>query len=266
MSTYYRNKTVLVSGASSGIGAALCRNLARCGTRLILVARQTAPLESMRAELEPDCHVRAFRLDISDREAVVDLVQERLQDQVDILINNAGIACCARFENLSASNFQEMINTNFLGQVWMTQAVLPGMKARGQGQILMVSSMAGVLGVAGYTAYGASKYALTGFSESLRNELAGTGVSLTLAIPSDVDTAQLEAESESKPEATGAVAGLISPLSAATAADRILKAAAQGKAEIVVSPLWGRVLLKLCRLFPGPSKAIMDRLARPHNH
>ena len=265
MSNYFQGKTVLITGASSGIGAALCRALAQKGANLILIARQAAPLEALANELQEITQTQAISLDISDELAVNQLANNINLNAIDILINNAGIAHCARFEGLYQTDFRSMIDVNYLGQVWMTRLLLPIMKENGEGQIINIASMAGVLGLAGYTGYGASKYALVGFTEALRNELSGSNVSLTLILPSDVDTPQLEREEAGKPAATQALSGKVKPLSAKQAAAQILLAIEKRRREAVVSPLSGRILLRLCRLFPGISKTILDAITRPHN-
>ncbi|MFX4227456.1 MAG: SDR family NAD(P)-dependent oxidoreductase [Porticoccaceae bacterium] len=266
MSSYFQGKTVLITGASSGIGAALANSLANRGANLILLARQIESLKALAGKLEPKTQVQTISLDITDELAVNQLASRINLHAIDILINNAGIAHCARFEDLFQTDFRSMMDVNYLGQVWMTRLILPVMKENGEGQIINIASMAGVLGLAGYTAYGASKHALVGFTEALRNELSGSNIDLTLVLPSDVDTPQLEKEALNKPAATRALAGRIKPLSANRASTKILQAIEKRKREVVVSPFFGRVQLKLCRLFPGISKKVLDSITRPHNH
>jgi short-subunit dehydrogenase len=265
VSNYFQGKTVLITGASSGIGAALCRALAQKGANLIMVARQTAPLDELADELKEITQAQAISLDISDELAVNQIANKINLNAIDILINNAGIAQCARFEDLYQTDFRSMIDVNYLGQVWMTRLLLPVMKENGEGQIINIASMAGILGLAGYTGYGASKYALVGFTEALRNELSGSNIGLTLILPSDIDTPQLEREEASKPAATRALSGKVKPLSAEHAAAQILEAIKKRKLEAIVSPLSGRILLRLCRLFPRISKTVLDAITRPHN-
>lgn len=266
MNNYFQGKTVLITGASSGIGAALANSLANRGANLILLARRIEPLEALGKNLKTKTQVQTISLDISDELAVNQLAGRINLHAIDILINNAGIAHCARFEDLFQTDFRSMMDVNYLGQVWMTRLILPIMKENGEGQIVNIASMAGVLGLAGYTAYGASKHALVGFTEALRNELSGSNIGLTLVLPSDVDTPQLEKEELDKPAATLALAGRVKPLPTERAAAKILEAIAKRRCEVVVSPLAGQILLKLCRLFPGISKKVMDLITRPHNH
>ena len=271
MSTYYSGKTVLITGASSGIGAALSMQLAHSGANLILIARKLDALNRLKAELEGLTSVDVYSLDISDTEAVNTFATEVDLSCIDILINNAGIVSCDRFENLSETDYRSMIETNYLGHVWMTRAILPAMKVRRsqdtqyKGHIVNLASMAGVIGIAGYTAYSPSKYALVGFSESLRNELAGTGIDITLVLPSDVDTPQFHHENSTKPEATKAISGSIQPVSAEFAASKILAAVASSKNELVISPATGHLLLWICRTFRKLSHKILDNKTIPFN-
>lgn len=265
MNSYFRGKTVLITGASSGIGAALARSLADKNANLILLARKAEPLQALAEKLAPKTQVQTISLDISDELAVNQLASRINLNAIDILINNAGINHCARFEDLFQAEFRSMLDVNYLGPVWMTRLLLPVMRENGEGQIVNIASMAGVLGLAGYTGYGASKHALVGFTEALRNELSGSNIDLTLVLPSDVDTPQLEQEQATKPAATRALSGKVKHLSADQAASKIVQAIAKRKREIVVSPLSGRLLLRLCRLFPGISKKVMDTITRPHN-
>lgn len=263
MSTNFQGKTALITGASSGIGEALSRLLASQGAKLILVARNLEALTQLKEQL--DSNVRIYSVDIRSESAVQKFNREIADVQIDILVNNAGIACCDHFDNLTSDDFRGMMETNYLAQVWMTQAILPAMKKRGSGQIINIASMAGAIGMAGYTAYSPSKFALVGFSESLSNELAGTGVKLTLVLPSDVDTPQFHAENQTKPAATKALSGTVHPITAEQAAKKIVQAVSTSSRHLVLSPASGRLLFWLCRLFPTISRKIMDNKTAPLN-
>ena len=259
MTSYFQGKTVLITGASSGLGAALASSLAQLGANLLLVARNTDALNTLKTELAAKTKVDVYGLDISDEPAVEQFASGMDLSQIDILINNAGIFCCDHMENLSSADYRSMIETNYLGQLWITRALLPELKAKKSAQIVNVASMAGAIGIAGYTAYSPSKFAMVGFTESLRNELAGTGVKVMLVLPSDMDTPQFHQENQTKPAVTKALSGTIKPISAGNAASRILKAVERRKTELVISPLSGHILLWLYRAFPSISRTLIDQ-------
>ena len=275
MQNFYAGKWVLVTGASSGIGLALAHRLRALGANLLLVARNQDRLEAATEQIRQlkvvtnevgNPQVCCCDLDISDYDSVQQKLPPLLaQYPLDLLINNAGVVSCARFEDLEPDQFRDNLSINFLGQVWVTQQVLKFMRGRGHGWIVNIASMAGVIGLAGYTAYGASKHALVGFSDSLRNELAGGSVGLTLVLPSDVDTPQLAQENQTKPAANRAISGKVAPLNAGQAAERILVAVAAGKSELVLAPASGRISLFLYRLMPSLARRVIDSAAKPHN-
>jgi short-subunit dehydrogenase len=182
----YADKTVLISGASEGIGRALALALAAPGVRLALSARNTARLE----EAAQACTARGARVltlpgDVSLPAHCRALVARTVEHfgSLDVLVNNAGITMWARFDELTEFGvFEQLLAVNYLGAVYLTAAALPHLK-RTRGLIVAVASIAGLTGVPERTAYAASKHALVGFCESLRIELRGSGVDLTLVAP-----------------------------------------------------------------------------------
>jgi short-subunit dehydrogenase len=181
--------TTLVTGASSGIGAALCRALADAGATVALVARRAERLAEIAAALPPGRHA-TFPCDVRDPaalDATLAAVQTRLGD-VDVLVNNAGIGCYLPFVETDAEETAAILETNLHAALHLTRAVLPGMLARGRGHVVNVASIAGRIGSRNHAVYCASKFALAGFSESLVYELAGTGVGVTLVNPGIIAT------------------------------------------------------------------------------
>jgi len=182
----FAGKVVLITGASAGIGRALALALAREGPHLALNARDAAPL----AEVARECaalgaEALALPGDVSRPEDCARLVAHTVTrfDALDILVNNAGITMWSRFDALTdLSVFAKLMATNYLGAVYTTAAALPHLK-RSRGLIVAVASLAGLTGVPERTGYAASKHALVGFFESLRIELAGSGVDVTLIAP-----------------------------------------------------------------------------------
>ncbi len=235
----FHGKRAFITGGSSGIGLALARQLVQQGAHVAIAARGEEALEAARMELTglagEGQRVLAYVLDIADREAVTQLAP-RVVDElggVDLLVNNAGIARPGHFLELPDSLFEDMVAVNYLGAVWVCRAFLPSMIERGSGHVLNVSSIAGVMGVFGYTAYAGSKFALTGFTECLRQELEPKGVGVTLLCPPDTDTPQLAGEEAFKPAETRALAGAVTALSADAVASAALKGVAANTVQVV---------------------------------
>ncbi len=222
MSKSFANKRVLITGGSSGIGLALARALVREGAHVCIVARGQARIDEAVAELSrlargSEQVVFGAALDIGDSaqiDAAVEPILARLGG-IDVLINNAGITHPAAFVDTPREVVDDIMRINVVGTFDMTRAFLPAMIAGGGGgQIAIVSSLAGLLGVYGFTAYAASKFALRGFAESLRQELLVHRISLTVVFPPDTDTPMLRAENEIKPAETKALSGTVKPLPA----------------------------------------------------
>ncbi|HEX9180895.1 MAG TPA: SDR family oxidoreductase [Burkholderiales bacterium] len=181
-----RDSRVLITGAGSGIGRALALELARRGARLVLVGRNRERLVQAASEirgLKGDAFVCVLDLAGSaGHDAAVGFCAEELGG-LDILVNNAGTVGFGDFATQQPSEIDNLVRTNLTGPLLLTRAALPGMIARGQGQIVNVGSTFGAIAFAHFAAYSATKFALRGFSEALRRELEGTGVSVTYISP-----------------------------------------------------------------------------------
>jgi len=138
------------------------------------------------------------------------------------VINSGGVTRPGYVQDLSLDIFREMIEINYLGTIYITKAVLNGMLRRGSGHIVNVSSMAGLVGVFGYTAYGASKFAVRGFTDALRAEVKGLGIDVSIVYPPDTDTPQLAYDNKYKPPETKAISRLNSVLPPEKVAGAIL--------------------------------------------
>jgi short-subunit dehydrogenase len=182
----YAGKVIVVTGASQGIGRALCLELAGQGPRLVLAARERAALEAA-AE---DCARRGAETlvvptDVADEAACRALIEAAAArfGALDVLVNNAGIGMLARFDQVSDLRpYERLMRVNYLGSVYPTYFALPHL-VRARGQIVAISSLAGLNGVPLRTAYAATKHAQIGFFDSLRIELRGSGVSVTVVCP-----------------------------------------------------------------------------------
>lgn len=230
------NQHVLITGGSSGIGLALARQAAGKGARISLLARDPAKLAAARDEIQrvaaaPVCIVGA---DVADQTALVRALAEaeRAHGPVDILITSAGIARPGYFEEVPVEVFERSMAVNYFGTVYAVKAVVPGMKQRGRGAIVIISSGAGLVGLFGYTAYSPTKFALRGLAESLRAELKSTGVQVTIVYPPDTDTPQLADENRSKPPETKALTAAAGLWSADDVARVTLDGLADGKFSV----------------------------------
>jgi short-subunit dehydrogenase len=189
-------KTYVITGASDGIGAELARQLAerwRGGAALVLAARNREKLLQVAAQCQGfGADAIAVPTDVThepDCRALIDAAVETFGG-IDALVNNAGMSAHALFEDVDAADlhwYQDLMTVNLWGSVWCTHAALPHLKAS-RGQVVAVSSLAGLVGVPGRTAYSATKFAMTGFFEALRAELKPAGVAVTIAYPGVVDT------------------------------------------------------------------------------
>ena len=187
----YRGKVAIVTGASSGIGRAVALDLAKRGTTVVAVARRKELVEDVAEQCRrtaPDS--LAAVVDVSDRGAVEHLCKETLNrhGKVDVLVNNAGIPLRIHVTRLTVEDVEQVMAINFMGSVYATMALLPSMIERRSGHIVNVGSVAGRVGSPRESAYAASKYAMTGWSEVLASDLTGTGVKIHLIVPGAIDT------------------------------------------------------------------------------
>jgi short-subunit dehydrogenase len=204
-------QTFVITGASDGIGAELARQLAAAhgaDATLVLAARQRQALEAVAAQ----CRVHGAQAlvvptDVSYEAQCRALIAEAMRQtgRIDTLINNAGVSAQALFAEVRAEDlgwYERLMRINLWGSVWCTHAALPHLLAT-RGRIVAVSSLAGLVGVPGRTAYSASKFAMTGFFEALRAELKSSGVSVTTAYPGVVATRTRHRGYNARGEAAG---------------------------------------------------------------
>jgi short-subunit dehydrogenase len=198
-------KNVVITGASSGIGRATAIEMARRGARVAIAARRADALENVAREIGSGC--TTIVADVSRREDCLRLIESA--GHVDVLVNNAGFAVFDRIAEANPDDIRGMIETNYLGAVWCTQAVLPQMLERGSGAIVNVASIAGIMGYAGMGGYGASKFAVIGFTEALRDEVIGSGVRVGLVCPGTTETEFFDrADRKRMPSASRLIPGL----------------------------------------------------------
>ncbi len=184
-------KTIFITGASAGFGAACARIFAERGNRLILAARRIDPLMALQRELAGTVEVHVTPLDVRNREAVANAVEslpERLRD-IDVLINNAGLALGLEpAHRADPDDWETMVDTNIKGLMYCTRQILPGMVARNRGHIVNLGSAAGSWPYPGSNVYGGAKAFVEQFSLNLRCDLLGTGVRVTCIQPGMAET------------------------------------------------------------------------------
>ncbi len=188
----FKDKVIWITGASSGIGEALSRELARLGTRLILSSRNTNKLETLKDQIEKDASsVHILPLDLSAASGELSKKGEEalaIHGYVDVLINNGGISQRSPVVELDMDVLDRIMKVNFLGAVALTKTVLPSMIERKSGYIVVVSSVMGKFGTQLRSGYAASKHALHGFFDSLRSEVYRDNIQVTLVTPGYVRT------------------------------------------------------------------------------
>lgn len=182
----FKNKVVIITGGSSGIGKSLAEELAKRGASVVLGARQYATLCEITAELEAKYGVKALAVqcDVSKEGDCQSLINQTINTfgRIDVLINNAGLSMRALFNDLDLSVLKNLMDVNFWGTVYCTKYAMPEI-LKTKGSVVGVSSIAGYRGLPGRTGYSASKFAMNGFMESLRTENLKTGVHVMVACP-----------------------------------------------------------------------------------
>lgn len=189
--TDLKNKNALVTGAGKGIGKAVAIALAKEGVNVILVARTQSDLDQVAKEVKTfGVKTLALTADVADINSVNNAVEKALAvfKTIDILINNAGIAAFGKFLELEPAAWERIIQVNLMGTYYVTRAVLPNMIERQTGDIINISSTAGLSGNALTSAYSASKFAVLGLTESLMQEVRKHNIRVTALIPSTVAT------------------------------------------------------------------------------
>lgn len=239
MNSFYKDKVIWITGASSGIGEALVKRLSETGAKIVLSARRGEELERVKRENGlTDSNSLCLPLDLSDSENLKRFPNHVIEKfgRIDILINNGGVSQRSLAHETDLETYRTIMDVNFFGTIALTLAVLPYFRERRSGHIVSVSSVAGKFGVPYRTGYSSAKAALTGFFEALRAENTSGGIRVTLVYPGFIRTKI----SENALNGQGKSFGLPNlktkaTISAEECAQRILKAIQNEKLEVQIA-------------------------------
>ncbi len=264
-------QVVLITGGSRGLGLAMAEEFARHGVRLVICARDERELERADAILsETGAEVMALRCDLTDRRQVPGMVQQVMTNfgHIDILVNNAGIISAGPLQTLSIEDFEMAMDNIYWTTFNTTMAVLPQMMERKSGRIVNISSIGGLVSVPHLLTYASAKFAVIGFSEGLRAELAKEGIKVTTVAPglmrtgSHINTIMKGDKHQMEYTWFTLMDTLpVTSISARRAARQIVNATRRGKAELVIS-LQAQILARFHGLFPGLTTDIMGVVNR----
>lgn len=259
MKSTFQDKVVVVTGASSGIGRAVCLELAKAGAKLVLAARRKEALEELAAELPPG-KAMPCPTDVTKTEDAANLIEKTLKQygQIDYLFSFAGVLRTGGFGGLSEESIVQMMDINFMGTARCIRAVVPPMQQQGRGHIVTISSLGGKYPFPGSSGYSASKYAVAGLSNALRQELKHDGICVTTVYPSYVGTSMLSTHLESIKRSF--FYRLTSDYLPEQAARAIIRATGKRKRELVIPPMAGLTVV-LYNLFPGLAEILIGKLS-----
>lgn len=258
----FKDKNAFITGGSTGIGLAVAKALAAEGCHVSVFARSVFKLELAKDQIleqaAASVKVKVYSMDASDPQQVQHTFARAVEENgiPDLLINCVGIAQPDHFENISFESFDTTLKTN-LYSTWNTvHEIVPYMKAKG-GHIVNTSSIAGFLGVFGYTDYCMTKFGILGFSEALKSEMKRFNIGVSVLCPPDTDTPGFEAENKNKPEETKAIAGNAKLLQPETVAKALLSGIRKDK-FLIIPGADGKLTYYLKRFFPWLVEMVMN--------
>ncbi len=255
----FNDKTVIVTGASEGVGAAAARMFADAGANLMLVARSRKNLEAIADELRDKARIEIFPMDVSDADSCVDLFKKTLFEfgRIDVLVNNAGFHARGNVESSSAEDLVRTIDVNLRAPIMLMRLALPHIRESGGGAIINVASLAGRTPVPGSAAYSASKFGLRAFTFSLAEEIRESGIKLAVVSPGPIATQFILADIDKTSDLT-----FSQPMSSAEGvAQAILDLCGNNQREQSIPAISG-ILTTLTYLMPWLGRALRPALER----
>jgi len=258
----FKDKTVIVTGGSEGVGAAAARLFAEAGANLMLVARNRKNLEAIAAELRDKARVSVFPMDVSDADSCADMVKKTLFEfgRIDVLVNNAGFHVRGDVESATADELARTIDVNLRAPIVLTRLVLPHIREAGGGAIINVASLAGRTPVPGSAAYSARKFGLRAFAFSLAEEIRDSGIKLAVVSPGPIATQFILDDIDKTSDLT-----FSQPMSSAEeVAQVILDLCGNNQREQAIPAMSG-VLTTLAYLMPWLGRALRPALERKGN-
>jgi uncharacterized protein len=254
---------VLVTGASSGIGAATAREFARRGARVLVMARSADKLEQLAETIRADGgDARPFAVDCGDRDAVAE-VAGRISSELgtpDVLVNNAGAGSFRFFDETDPAEFEQMMAVPYFAAVYVTRAFLPAMIARGSGLVVCVNTPVAFVSWPAAAGYAGARWALRGLCEALHADLRGTGVKVSQVVPGKVSSSYFEHNSGAE-ESIPRISRLVRTLTPEEVAGAIV-AAVEREQRLVFTPLALRLLVAQARFFPHLTESLLARTGR----
>jgi 3-dehydrosphinganine reductase len=257
-------RNVIITGGSSGIGLATARLYAARGYNVAIIGRSADKLATAQAELlgiakAEGQRVAIRRADCADFAQATAAIDSLVADGLapDILVNSAGVIIPGEFATMPLENFESNLTNGYWSVIYPCRAAVPHMLARGSGDIVNVSSVAGYLGIYGYTGYSSAKFAVMGFTEALRFEMKPAGITVHVVCPPDTDTPALAHEHTLRPPETDVIAGNIKPIPAEKVAAAIVRGVDRGKYLIIPDAL-SAFYFRLKGLLPELFFAIVD--------
>ena len=249
-----KDKVVIITGASSGIGKALAFEMAKQGAKVVLAARRLDKLKLIAKQLEEyDTEGLIIKTDVSKEEDCKKLIQQTVNQfgRIDVLINNAGISMRALFSELNLNVLQRLMDVNFWGTVYCSKYALPHL-LKTKGSLVGVNSIAGYVGLPGRSGYAASKFAVRGFLETVRTENMKKGLHVLVVAPgftsSEIRKVSLTADGTGQGDTPRDESKMMSPEDVAKI---IIKAIKKRKKSLILTFVEGKLMVFLNKFFPG---------------